>query len=128
MGPDCLLLLDDTLSTLIRSTVLRAKYVLMGRGGAIALVGLGCVQEAMKRAFYERNHGRGLYATFAWLVEEVGELAEALIKGDRERVEEELADVVAWTLSIANLLDIDVGAALWKKYGRELEAAGCATS
>lgn len=86
---------------------------------------LSCVQEAMKAAFYERNHSRGLYATFAWLVEEVGELAEALIKGDRSRIEEELADVLAWTLSIANLVGVDAVRALERKYGRELETAGC---
>ncbi|HIC99424.1 MAG TPA: hypothetical protein EYP08_07320, partial [Pyrodictiaceae archaeon] len=29
------------------------------------------VQEWMKRMYYERDRARGLYATFAWLVEEV---------------------------------------------------------
>lgn len=76
-----------------------------------------CVQQFMKLEFYERDRQRGLYATFTWLVEEVGELAEAILSGDRDRIEEEIADVVAWTLSIANLLDIDVEKALEKKYG-----------
>ncbi|HIP57128.1 MAG TPA: nucleotide pyrophosphohydrolase [Ignisphaera aggregans] len=76
-----------------------------------------CVQQFMKLEFYERDRERGLYATFTWLVEEVGELAEAILSGDRDRIEEEIADVVAWTLSIANLLDIDVEKALEKKYG-----------
>jgi len=76
-----------------------------------------CVQQFMKLEFYERDRRRGLYATFTWLVEEVGELAEAILSGDRDRIEEEIADVVAWTLSIANLLDVDVEKALEKKYG-----------
>jgi len=78
---------------------------------------ISCVQQFMKLEFYERDRQRGLYATFTWLVEEVGELAEAILSGDRNRIEEEIADVVAWTLSIANLLDIDVEKALEKKYG-----------
>ena len=78
-----------------------------------------CVQEEMKRMFYERDRERGLYATFTWLVEEVGELAEALLKGDREAIAEEIADVVAWTLSVANLVGVDVEDALKRKYGLE---------
>lgn len=79
----------------------------------------------MRKAFYERDEARGLYATFTWLVEEVGELAEALLKGDRESIEEELADVIAWTLSVANLVGIDAEKAFRKKYAKELEAAKC---
>ncbi len=78
---------------------------------------LKCVQQFMKIEFYERDRKRGLFPTFAWLVEEVGELAEALLSGDRSKIEEEIADVVAWTLSVANLLGIDVEEALKKKYG-----------
>ena len=72
-------------------------------------------QEEMRRLYYERDKRRGLYATFTWFVEEVGELAEALLgKGD---VEEEIADVFAWLLSIANLVGVDVESAFRKKYG-----------
>ena len=76
-----------------------------------------CVQEEMRRMFYERDSQRGLYATFTWLVEEVGELAEALLSGDKSRIAEELADVLAWTLSIANLVGVDAEKALADKYG-----------
>jgi len=54
---------------------------------------LRCVQEAMRIAYYERDRRRGLHATFTWLVEEVGELAEAVLEEDRRKVEEEIADV-----------------------------------
>ncbi len=78
---------------------------------------LRCVQEFMRKEYLERDRERGLYATFAWLVEEVGELAEALLKGDRESIAEEIADVLAWTLSIANMVGVDAEEALEKKYG-----------
>lgn len=71
----------------------------------------------MRKMFYERDRERGLYATFAWLVEEVGELAEALLRGDKHAIEEEIADVLAWTLSIANLVGVDAEKALREKYG-----------
>jgi len=84
-----------------------------------------CLQEAMRRAYLEKDRGRGLLATFAWLVEEVGELAEAIRRGDPEAAREEIADVIAWTVSIANLLGVDVEEALWEKYRGDLEGAGC---
>lgn len=75
-------------------------------------------QEIMRSMFYERDSSRGVFATFTWLVEEVGELAEAILEDDEEGVEEEIADVIAWTLSLANLLGVDVEAAIRKKYCR----------
>ncbi len=86
---------------------------------------LECMQKAMRSAYYERDSARGVYATFTWLVEEVGELAEALLKGDKKAVEEEIADVIAWTLSIANLAGVDAAEAFRRKYRGDLEAAGC---
>ena len=91
----------------------------MGCGGSSLTVKL--FQEAMRAAYYERDRSRGLMATFAWLVEEIGELAETLLKGDREAAMEELADVVAWTFSVANLLGVDMEEALRKKYGGDIE-------
>nr|WP_323749923.1 MazG nucleotide pyrophosphohydrolase domain-containing protein [Aeropyrum pernix] len=82
-----------------------------------------CVQEAIRRAYYDRDASRGLFQTFSWLVEEVGELSEALRKGDKGSMAEEIADVIAWTISIANLVGVDVEEALRSKYGGEL--SGC---
>lgn len=73
-------------------------------------------QELIKREFYSKDSTRGIYSTFTWLVEEVGELAEALLKMDRASLEEEIADVLAWLLSIGNLVGIDVEEAFKKKY------------
>ncbi|AGJ63442.1 putative pyrophosphatase [Sulfolobus islandicus LAL14/1] len=66
--------------------------------------------------YFEKDSQRGIYATFTWLVEEVGELAEALLSNDSDSIQEELADVIAWTVSIANLKGIDIEEALKKKY------------
>ena len=74
------------------------------------------MQNEMKRLFYERDSKRGIFATFTWLVEEVGELGEALLKGDLRAVEEEIADVIAWTLSLANLVGVDAQKAFRRKY------------
>ena len=73
-------------------------------------------QKLIRDTYYERDSRRGLYATFTWLVEEVGELANALLSGNRSNIEEEIADVLAWLLSVANLLDVDVEEAFIKKY------------
>jgi len=74
------------------------------------------VQNLMKKYYYKRDSARGLYATFAWLVEEVGELAEALLSGDKEAIAEEIADVLAWLSSVSNLVGIDIEDAFRKKY------------
>ncbi|MEM4035957.1 MAG: MazG nucleotide pyrophosphohydrolase domain-containing protein [Fervidicoccaceae archaeon] len=80
------------------------------------------LQELVKREYLERDKSRGVFATFAWLVEEVGELAESLLSGSLEEAEEEIADVIAWTISVANLLGIDVERALLRKYRHLIDA------
>lgn len=77
---------------------------------------LKCLQSYIRDEYFDRDSSRGLYATFTWLVEEVGELANAILNNDINNIEEEIADVIAWTLSIANLLNIDVVKAFAKKY------------
>jgi len=73
-------------------------------------------QEIIRRTYYERDKSRGLFSTFTWFVEEVGELAEALLKSDYKALNEEIADVFAWLLSIANLVGVDLDNAFRKKY------------
>ncbi len=73
------------------------------------------VQELMRRYYFERDSRRGLYATFTWLVEEVGELAEAILNNGAG-AEEEIADVLAWLASLANLLNVDLEKAFKMKY------------
>lgn len=84
--------------------------------GADRLVSIRDAQKIIREEFYEKDSTRGLYATFTWFVEEVGELAEAIVEMDRRSIEEEIADVFAWLLSVANLLNIDLEEAFLKKY------------
>jgi NTP pyrophosphatase (non-canonical NTP hydrolase) len=69
---------------------------------------------------YERvDRARGWPKTFAYFVEEVGELATALTsedERDRANLEEEFADVIAWLCTLANITDVDLAAAVTKKY------------
>jgi len=74
------------------------------------------VQELMMKYYFERDSARGLYATFTWFVEEVGELADALLSNDKDKIKEELADVLAWLASVANLVNIDMEESFIKKY------------
>jgi len=73
-------------------------------------------QELMRKYYFERDSKRGLHATFTWFIEEVGELAESLLSKDKDSIAEEIADVLAWLLSIANIVGIDVSEAFRKKY------------
>ena len=66
--------------------------------------------------YYTRDKERGIEKTFLWLVEEVGELAEVVRKNDLDGIHEELADVLAWAASVANLLEVDIEEILRKKY------------
>ncbi|HNW92067.1 MAG TPA: MazG nucleotide pyrophosphohydrolase domain-containing protein [bacterium] len=74
-------------------------------------------QEHIRGLYAGRDTTRGLDRTMLWLVEEIGELAEAVRQNDRVKLEEELADVVAWAASVANVTGLDLEAILRKKYG-----------
>ena len=74
-------------------------------------------QDLIHRMYYEKDVRRGAEATFLWLMEEVGELAAAIRSGTKEDLRGEFADVLAWLTTIANVLDIDLTAAVQAKYG-----------
>lgn len=73
-------------------------------------------QAEIADVYLARDRERGLDRTFLWMAEEVGELAEAVRRKDFFAAKEELADVVAWTASVANLLGIDLEQAIREKY------------
>ena len=83
-------------------------------------VELGNFQQVIREMYLEKDRARGIDGTFMWLIEEVGELAAALRDGTREEQAAEFADVLAWLVTIANVVDIDLAEAVTKKYG-----AGC---
>jgi len=65
-------------------------------------------QDLMARTYGERDAGRGLPSSVAWLVEEVGELAQAVRKGDRAAQVHEVGDVLAWLASITEQLGLSL--------------------
>jgi len=71
-------------------------------------------QNLMRELYFEKDRERGLERTLLWFIEEVGELVKAIRKGSMEDVREEVGDVQAWLMSIANLLDVDVEEAVGK--------------
>jgi NTP pyrophosphatase (non-canonical NTP hydrolase) len=72
---------------------------------------LGALQAVLGDTYLARDRARGVDATFRWLTEEVGELARAIRKHDRENLVLEFSDVLAWLGSLANLMDVDLDAA-----------------
>ena len=73
-------------------------------------------QEMMKRLYFHRDSERGVKGTYDWLVNELRELGEALEEKDKEAVEKEFADVIAWLASLANISGIDLEKAAVNKY------------
>jgi NTP pyrophosphatase (non-canonical NTP hydrolase) len=71
-----------------------------------------------------KDEARGDAATFLWLTEEFGELATALRSGSDEELALEMADVLAWLATLANIRGIDLEAAVWRKYGRACPGCG----
>jgi NTP pyrophosphatase (non-canonical NTP hydrolase) len=82
------------------------------------------LQEFIRRMYGEKDVARGVEGTFMWLMEEVGELSAALRSGDRDELELEFADVLAWLSTIANVSGIDLETAIRKKYGSGCPGCG----
>jgi len=73
-------------------------------------------QESIRQIYLARDAKRGGDRTFLWFLEEVGELTRAYRRREQENVGEEMADVIAWIASMANLLGIDLEGEILKKY------------
>ncbi len=72
--------------------------------------------EKIAEKYVEKDKKSGELFLLAVLMEEVGELAEVVRKGNREGIEEELADVAFVVFSIANLFGVDIENKLVEKY------------
>ena len=81
-------------------------------------------QRTIERTYGQRDAKRGRFGTFLWLVEEVGELAEAVRLGSDEAKREEFADVLAWLVSFASLEGVDIENAVTVRYGKGCAACG----
>lgn len=82
-------------------------------------------QRLIDAVYGEKDRARGIEGTFLWFHEEVGELTRAIRRGhDRENLQEEFADVFAWLVSMASMLEIDMEEAVEAKYGSVWKEAG----
>ena len=82
------------------------------------------LQALIQKMYSEKDRKRGTPATFLWLSEEIGELATALREGTHEEQCEEFADVIAWLVTLANINNVDLTAALTAKYGTGCPGCG----
>ncbi len=69
---------------------------------------LSAFQDLMVATYGRRDEARGVAATVAWLTEELGELAQAVRKGDDAQRLHELGDVLAWLASLAAQLGLSL--------------------
>jgi NTP pyrophosphatase (non-canonical NTP hydrolase) len=77
-------------------------------------------QGLIERIYGSKDSARGTPGTFMWFTEEVGELSRALRRGQRDNLEEEFADVLAWLSTLASMHGVDLAAVAARKY-----ADGC---
>jgi NTP pyrophosphatase (non-canonical NTP hydrolase) len=57
-----------------------------------------------------------------WTVEELGELAQAVRRGEgATRLEEELGQLAAWTFCLANILGLDLTRAVHRAFADEVD-------
>jgi NTP pyrophosphatase (non-canonical NTP hydrolase) len=73
----------------------------------------------MKHLYFKRDFERGVKGTFDWLGDELDELGEALQGNDKEALEKEFADVIAWLASLANITGVDLQKAAISKYNHK---------
>lgn len=82
-------------------------------------------QQLIEKMYSHKDRARGPAGTFLWLMEEIGELAAAVAENnDRANLEEEFADVLAWLATLANVMDVDLSAAIRRKYGEGCPGCG----
>lgn len=87
---------------------------------------IAAFQQHIRDRYYPTDKTRGTPGTFMWFIEEIGELATALQDANkpdappppevRANLEEEFADVIAWLCTLANINEVDLAAALQRKY------------
>jgi NTP pyrophosphatase (non-canonical NTP hydrolase) len=82
-------------------------------------------QKLMRTLYGEKDLARGSHGTMLWLVSEVGEFVEAMIKcKPLESLEDEAADILAWLCSVCNVLGIDLEKSSTTKYNKRCPRCG----
>jgi NTP pyrophosphatase (non-canonical NTP hydrolase) len=94
----------------------------VGKTVAANSITLAEMQQLIEQMYGTKDEARGTSGTFMWLMEEIGELAAELRQqqpGDppSENLGKEFADVLAWLITIANVIGVDLTAAFIEKYG-----------
>ena len=77
---------------------------------------LSAFQKHISDRYEKPDRARGTAGTWLHFSEEFGELARALARDDRQNLEEEFADVLAWLCTLANINDVDLAEAVTAKY------------
>jgi len=85
---------------------------------------LRAFQTHIDRTFGAKDAERGIAGTFMYFMEEVGELAEALLEPECHDLPGEFADVQAWLTSLAQLAGIDLAAVTAQKYAGHCARCG----
>jgi NTP pyrophosphatase (non-canonical NTP hydrolase) len=85
---------------------------------------IAAFQKHISDRYEATDRARGWPKTFAYFIEEVGELATALTGDDRANLEEEFADVIAWLCTLANITDVNLAEVIQKKYLGEKRPEG----
>ncbi|MHA1480405.1 MAG: MazG nucleotide pyrophosphohydrolase domain-containing protein [Candidatus Thorarchaeota archaeon] len=74
-------------------------------------------QDLIRRIYLDRDKERGIERALLRTFEELAELSDAIQRNKSLKdIEDEIADVFAWIISIANLLEINLGEVLLSKY------------
>jgi NTP pyrophosphatase (non-canonical NTP hydrolase) len=83
-----------------------------------ALPSLRCLQEAALGIYGRLEPDRAL----VWTVEELGELAQAVRRNEgQDRYLEELGQLAAWMLCLANILGVDLATAVEMAIRKEID-------
>lgn len=80
------------------------------------------LQSDLAARFAEGDRKSGASFLMLVLMEEVGELAEAVRRGERDEARKEVADVAFMAYSLANALDVDLDEAIRAKFLKRKQA------
>ena len=100
---------------------------------------LSRLQQLIDVMYSDKDRERGIEGTFMWFMEEVGELSAELREAgsfdenerrnrnpgsSHSRLESEFADVLAWLVTMANVMNISLTEAMQNKYGSGCPGCG----
>ena len=69
---------------------------------------LGELQRTIAATYGAQDRERGVDGTFAWFIEEVGELSRAIRRQGHEERVVEFSDVLAWLVTLADMTGVDL--------------------